>query len=96
MGKILDNPFNVTFSRTAPVPGAGGRVTMFQLTNTGNRELHEMDGNEDIYPVMVSLQGRTKSTGDIAKDESISERKVEQLLKSAMKKGFVKVAPAGE
>ncbi len=88
---ILDNPFNVTFSRS-DVPSAMKKERMYELTNLGRKEVENLEPSDAEFPVMASLHHKAMSIQDINDETHLGEKKVEFMIKKLEAKGMVKRA----
>lgn len=90
---ILDNPFNVTFSRS-DVPAPMKRQQMYELTNLGRKEVENLEPTDVEFPIMAPMHHKAMSIADLNDETHMGDKKIEFILKKLEAKGLVKKASA--
>ena len=88
MGKILESPFRVEFSRR-PVK-AIGKDKMFELTNVGKREVEQLEPDDAEFPIMSELHHKSMSLDDLSKATGTGPKQAEFMVKKLIRGGKVK------
>jgi predicted Rossmann fold nucleotide-binding protein DprA/Smf involved in DNA uptake len=93
---ILNNPFNITFSRS-DVPGSFKKEQMYELTNMGRKEVDNLEPDDTEFPIMAALHHKAMSIDDLDKETHLGAKQVHFALKKLMRQGKVKtIQGAGE
>lgn len=91
---ILNNPFNVTFSRTQ-VPSAGKKEAMYTLTNLGREQLESMQGNEPEFDIISTMGTRRAwNVEDLSQAVKAPVKGVQHSIDRLVKQHFVKTVGA--